>query len=465
MKQLILLTLVFTFNHSMAQQIRALSLNEAFETALNNVIEIKNLKLDEEIQMALNEEIKRSALPQISATGQFTYYTNLPVIPFPTSDINVYSVLAKEGVKDANGNAIDVSKASFGVQSVSFVAPVNYQAGIGLQQLLFQPDVFVALQARQKVMELAKNNTNVSVQKLKEAVQKAYYSVLIAQNQKTVLLSSLQRLEKLKNDMTQMYNNGFAEKLDIDKLSVTLNNTRAAQNQLNNGILISLAVLKNTLGIPQSDSLILTDQLDVQKLQSDIMLLDTPLNYENRSEYDVLATSKNLQELDLKRYKMGYFPTVAAFYQLQRSGQRNEIYDINGSGAWFAFTTGLVGISINQPIYDSGIKSKKIQQAKLKLQKIDNATAQFKQFVDLENVIAKNSLSNALINLEVQKSNMELAESVFNTTTKKYQSGLGSSFELLQTDTELQRSIGSYFQALYDAYIAKVNYSKSLGKL
>ena len=69
------------------------------------------------------------------------------------------------------------------------------------------------------------------------------------------------------------------------------------------------------------------------------------------------------------------------------------------------------------------------------------------------------------MNLEVQKSNMELAESVFNTTTKKYQSGLGSSFELIQTDTELQRAMGSYFQALYDAYVAKVNFQKSIGKL
>lgn len=465
MRHFFIIALVLLFVEINAQQIRYLTLSDAVETALANAVEIKNLKLDEQIQMALNQEIKATALPQVSGTGQLTYYTNLPKIPFPTSDLSVYKVLAREGVKDASGNLISESNSTFGIQSVAFIAPLNYQFGIGIQQLLFQPDIFIALQAREKVLEFARNNTAIATQKVKESVQKAYYSVLIAQNQKSVLNETMKRLEKLKGEMTQMFNNGFAEKLDIDKLSVTVNNTKAAQNQTNNGINISMAVLKSTLGISQNDSLVLTDQLDINNLQAEILQNETELNYENRSEFNLLQTTQKLQNLEVQRFKLSYLPTISAFYQLQRSGQRNKIYDINGSGPWFAFTTGLLGLSINQPIYDSGQKKQKIQQSKLKVQKLENSLLQLKQFIDFENVTSKNSLKNAVLNLEVQKNNMELAESVFNTTTKKYQAGLGSSFELIQTDTELQRALGSYFQALYDAYIAKVNYVKSIGKL
>jgi len=447
------------------QQIRSLTLNEAVETALKNAIEIQNLKLDEDIQNAQNNEIKGTALPQISADGQLTYYTNLPQIPFPTSDFSVYQVLEREGVRDADGASIGVDKATRGIQAVSFVAPLNYQFGLSVQQLLYQPDVFIALKARESVLELARGNTAVAVDKVKESVQKAYYSVLVAQNQKSVIDANMQRLEKLSFEMGQMFKNGFVEKLDVDKISVTLNNTKTAQNQINNGIAINLAVLKNALGISQNDSIILTDPLDVATLQSDIVKLEQEVKYQNRSEYKLLETTKILQELDIKRFKLAYLPTVAAFYQLQRSGQRNEINDVNGSGPWFSFNTGLIGLSVNQPIYDGGQKKNKIQQAKLKLQKIDNNIIQLSRFIDMENSIAKISLTNAVLNLEVQKRNMELAESVFNSTTKKYQSGLGSSFEVIQTDTELQRANGSYFQALYDAYIAKVNYLKSIGKL
>lgn len=465
MKQFLLAILVFVFFQAHGQQIRALSLTDAVNLGLNNAIDLKNLVLDEEIQVAQNKEITATALPQITASGQLTYYTNLPKIPFPSSDISIYQVLAKEGVKDGNGNIVNPANATFQFNSVSFVAPLNYQIGIGVQQLLFQPDVFVALKARQTVLEMAKANTTLAKDKVKESVQKAYYAVLVAQNQKKLIDANMSRLEKLHYEMEQMYKNGFVEKLDIDKLSVAINNTKSAQNQLNNGIAISQSVLKNALGISQNDSLVLTDQLSLEELQAVIMTMDEPFDYSNRHELQSLSIAKKLQELDMKRYYMGYLPTVAAFYQLQKSGQRNEDYSVGGSSPWFSFNTGLVGLSINQPIFDGFQKKYKIQQIKLQMDKIENSSIQLKQYFDLENSIAKSSLRNAVLNLDVQKRNMDLAESVFNTTTKKFQGGLGSSLDVIQTDTELQRANGSFFIALYDAYIAKVNYLKSIGKL
>ncbi|HMT53331.1 MAG TPA: TolC family protein [Saprospiraceae bacterium] len=465
MRQYLLLIFCFILVQIDAQQVRTLSLSEAVNLGLNNAIEIKNLLLDEQIQQAQNKQITGSVYPQISASGQLTYYANLPKIIFPTSDISVYQVLEKEGISDDQGNKITVKNASFGFQPVSFVAPLNYQYGVSVQQLLFQPDIFVALQARNTVLEMAKANTEVSRQKVKEAIQKAYYAVLVAQSQKTVIDATMIRLEKLHNEVTQMFKNGFAEKLDIDKLSVTLNNTKSAQNQINNGILMSKSLLKNTLGIPQQDSVILTETLEINQLQADILALDENLDYNNRSEIAALEVAKKLQNLDLKRYKLSYLPTVAAFYQFQRSGQRNESYAIGGNSPWFAYNTGLIGLSINQTLFDGFQNKNRIQQVKLNIEKLENSSSQLKQYIDLENNIAKSSLRNAVLNLEVQKRNLELAESVFQSTTKKYQAGLGSSFEVIQTDTEYQRASGSYFQALYDASIAKVNFYKSIGKL
>jgi outer membrane protein TolC len=83
----------------------------------------------------------------------------------------------------------------------------------------------------------------------------------------------------------------------------------------------------------------------------------------------------------------------------------------------------------------------------------------------MEQNVARNSLNNALLNLEVQERNIALAEDVFEATRQKYQSGVGSSLELIQADTELQRAQGGYFQALYDGYLAVIAVNKSLGKL
>ncbi len=448
-----------------SQKVVTLSLKDAVNMALANSIELKNYKVDEEIQLAKNREVTGMTMPQIASSGNATYYTNLPQFVFPTSDISVYQVLEKEGVKDAQGNPIDTRNASFGKQPISLQAPFNYQVGFDVQQLLFQPDVFIALKARKMVMEYAQKNTSVAQEAVKEHVEKAYYGVLIAHKQRQVLEKTLERLDLLQNEMEQMHKMGFIEKLDVDKLLVTINNTNTSYNQLNNSIQISEALLKNALVLPQEDSIVLTEDLDSKNINMEVFANESQFKYADRKELDLLETAKQLQVLDMRRYKLSYAPTLAAFFQYQLAGQRNESYDIDGSGPWFSYNSGLVGISLNQPIFDGLQKKYKIQQAKLSVQKLDNSISQLKHGIDLERTVAKNMLKNALLNLEIQERNIELANDVFDKSKKKYKEGVGTSIELLQADTEYQRANSGYFQALYDAAVAKTSYLKSIGKL
>ena len=117
------------------------------------------------------------------------------------------------------------------------------------------------------------------------------------------------------------------------------------------------------------------------------------------------------------------------------------------------------------PIFDGFQKKYKIRQSQLNLEKVENNFEQAKQGIDLEKTVSKITLNNALLNMDVQEKNMQLAERVYNTVKKKYEQGLGSSFEILQADSEMQQSQSNYFKALYDAIIAKVSYQKALGKL
>ena len=117
------------------------------------------------------------------------------------------------------------------------------------------------------------------------------------------------------------------------------------------------------------------------------------------------------------------------------------------------------------PIFDGFQKKNKIKQVDLNLSKVENNISNVKNLIDFEQVVAQSTLKNALLNIDAQQRNLDLAEKVYTTTKKKYEQGLGSSFEVLQTDTEWQRSQSNYFEALYQAVISKVSYLKALGKL
>lgn len=456
--------LLTVFSSLQAQEVYQLNITQAVEMGTKNSIELKNLSLDYNIQEQKNKEITSTIYPTIAATGGITYYTNVPQIQFPSSDQAIYNVLNKEGVKDQNGNVISTGNASFSVNNVSFIQPWNTQLGFSVNQLLFQADVFVGLQARKTVLQLSQDNINVAGDNLKEKIYKAYYAVLIVQKQLEVLISTKERLTSLLNDMNQMYLTGFAEKLDVDKLQVSLNNTEAGQNQLNNALKIGMSSLKNTLGISQKDTLVLTQNLDINALKVDLMSADD-FNYEKRSEIALLNTALELQKLDFKRYKLSYLPSLAAFYQFQRSGQRNNDFAAFTGKPWFWYNTGLVGLQINVPIYSGNKRKALMNQAKYAGEKVENNILQLKQFIDLEQEVAKTTLNNAIINLDVQERNVKLAEEVFTKTKIKYENGLGSSFEVIQADTELQRAQGSYFQALYEGMIAKTSFAKAFSKL
>ncbi len=445
-----------------AQQIHPISAKEAVDIAFKNVADIKNAKLDYSSAEARNKEITGMAYPQVSGSLQGNHYLSLPVIQFPdATESFIYEVLKDNGVKDGSGNPI-TKTVDPTVRNVSFLTPWNVSAGVAVNQLLFEPQVFVGLQARKELLVSSGLQIKVAEDKVRETVYKSYYAVLISQKQLGFVQESIKRLQKLASDQNEMFKNGFVERLDIDKTTVTLNNTKTTETQLKNAVTIGFAILKMNLGLPQADSLILKDSLTPDYIKENI--LDDAFKFEDRNEIKLLHSAVKLQSYDVKRYKMSYYPTVAAFYNFQKNGQRRN--NEGGNNApWFWYNTNLVGLSVNVPIFDGFQKKYKIKQAQFAMDKTQNTLDQAIKGIDLERTASKNTLTNAILTMDAQESNMQLAERVYSIVKKKYEQGVGSSFEILQADTDFQQAQSNYFRALYDAIIAKISYQKALGKL
>lgn len=441
---------------STAQNRYELTVKDAVDLAYKNVIELKNAQVDYKIQEALNKEITGRALPQISANGGMQYYIKLPQILFPNAaDAGIYNVLVKEKILP-QGTAIP----SPTLVPVSFQQPWNLSAGASLQQLLFQPDVFVGLQARRTSLDLSNAFIEQTKEKIKDSAYRRYYAILIAQKQLYFLNEGVRRLEKLYHDDSVMFKNGFAERLDLDKVQVQLNNLRTTTSFVESSVTLSYAALKFALGLSQKDTVVLKEDLTTEAIKENA--LDENFKYEDRAEIRTLDYTKRFRELDVKRYKLGYLPTVAL------AGN----YSINGLGQKF-FTdketrwlkSAFVGLNLNLPIFDGNQRRQRMRQAQLNVEKIENNIENVKQVIDLQQTVSKEILKNSLTNLDAQERNMALAESVYNSTKKKFEAGIGSSFEVLQSDNDWQTAQANYFNALYNAIIAKIGFQSSLGKL
>lgn len=455
-----MLLLICISTMATAQNRYDLTVREAVDLAFKNMVDVKNARLDLEIQKAKNKEITGQVYPQVSVAASVSHYFKLPVILFPdASEKGVYDVLKKEGVKNGAGQPI-TTEPTFNLAAISFQQPWNASLGGTVTQLLFQPDVFVALQARTTTLNYYQSNIDIVKEQVKDSAYKRYYAILIAEKQREFIRGGVQRLQKLYHDDSVMYKNGFAEKLDLDKVQVQLTNLQTTENVLNNGIKLAYAALKYSIGVSQKDTVTLKEGLLADNIREDV--LDESFRYEDRVEIVSLGYSKRLQQLNVKRYKLGYIPTLSASFNYGAQGMGQEFIS-NKSTTWFR--SGFAGLNLNVPIFDGFQRKYRVKQAQLDLQKVENTIDNVKQVIDLQQTVSRESVKNALLNLDAQERNMQLAENVYNTTKKKFEQGLGSSFEVLQADNDWQTAQSNYFNALYNAIVAKIDFQAAIGKL
>ncbi|MES2847591.1 MAG: TolC family protein [Bacteroidota bacterium] len=439
----------------------AFSLQQTVDYGMKNATQVKNALLDVKIQKQTNREITAAALPQINGNITGTHYFNIPVTSLPNFiSPATYQVLVDEAVKNGNGQTIAFPEGGFGNIAAQFGVPWTVNAGVDFSQILFDGQVFVGLQARSTAMDLAAKTAALTSEQIKANIEKIYYQLIVGEKQLGSMQANIDRFEKLLHDTKEIYKNGFAEKLDVDKVQVQLNNLNTEKQKINNQLTAGNAALKFLINMPQRDILTLTGSLTDDDVKEN--LLDSSYNYNDRKDIQVLAAASKLYGYNIKRYQLSRIPTIAAFASYSKNAQRNS-FDFFGKGEWF--TTSLIGIKMSVPIFDGFARRAKIENARLTLQKANNNLEQAKQNMDYEVTTIRDKMKTAIITLDNQKQNIKLAEDVYNTTKKKYEQGLGSNQEIYNAQTELKVAQNNYYGALYDAISAKIDYLKATGKL
>lgn len=442
-----------------APTINSFSAKQAVDYALKNAVQVKNALLDIEMQRQTNKEVTAAALPQITGSGSLNYNPNVAVQSFPNFIAQgTYGVLVANNVKDGNGNPI-VAPSDFGLINAAFGAKYALSGGVDLKQILFDGQVFVGLQARKETIHYSQLAADVTKEQIKANVYKIYYQLVVGQRQIGTITANIDNYEKLLHDTKEIYKNGFAEKLDVDKVQVQLNNLYTQRLKSQNLIDAGIEGLKFLMNMPLKDSLVLTDTLSDEEIKSNI--LDDAYNYEDRKEYQQLESAIKLGRYNVRRYKLSKLPTLNLSANYSKSAQRQEFDFFKGP----YFTSSFVALHLNVPIFEGGANNARIAEAKLSLLKYNNNLDQLKAAIDNDVTQSRINMKSALITMDSQKKNIELAQNVYNTTKLKYEQGLGSNQEINTAQTDLITAQNNYYSSLYDAIIAKINYLQAAGKL
>lgn len=439
-----------------AQESMPLTLESALAYAYEHHPGLKNARTDIEIARKKVKETTAIGLPQVNASLGYNHFPNVPtqLLPDFLSPV-VYGVLYEEGlVNEIPGGVSDrLFEAQFGT-------PHTMTAQATVSQLVFNGPYIVGLQAARAFVDFSVVQEKRNKKEVEEAVKNAYYQLLIAAHSLSLLDSTRQSLESMLQETKEIYRQGFLDETDVDQLELLLSDLDATQANARNQYDLAERLLRFQMGMPAGTAITLTTRIeDILQTIDQMMFSGKAFKVEEHIDMAVIRNQRLLNELDMKRYKSLYLPSLSAFYNYQQVAQRTEFDFTDAKGDWFP--TEVIGIQVDIPLWSSGSRSAQVQQARLQLDKTEVLTTQVKDGLELEAANARSNLENAWKVFGNKQKSMGIAEKIYTRTGIRYREGMASSLELQQTYTQYLQAEGDYILAALQLFTAKSAFEKA----
>lgn len=418
---------------------QSFTLKQCIEYANKNNGNIINANYDIYIaEKKVNEQIG-SILPQIEAIGSYidNLKLNITVLPGELLGQPGTSVPIQMGTK------------------------YNISGGVQLLQKIYDPTFSVALKAVKLSKEQTEQSLKLTTENIQYSISSLYYQTRVIEKQKNSLQAALNSSKASLKSTELKLKNGMARQIDVDKIRVSYNNTQSQLKQSELSYKQSLNNLKYYMGMPIDSSIVLLDT----SFNVDIMVVDEitdNFSFENRTDYQLQKLNLGAYELDKKQNTAGYLPSLSMNAYGGYNAMRNE-FDFFKGGEWYS--SSYIGLSLKIPIFDGLQRQARISQSKLNIKKSKVNIHQFQESIKVELSNSEIEYRNAIDNIQNEKANLDLAESVFKNTQLQYQQGTSSALDLVQSETSYRESLNYYYRKLLSFYMAHINLEKSKGTL
>ncbi len=419
--------------------VRQFTLREAQLYALENNYDVINAITDVEIARQKVKENLAIGLPQVDASAGYTNFIELPTTLIP-------------------GEFFGGEPGTF--QQVQFGTRHNATWNASLNQLIFSGQYFVGVQAARSYVTLMERNLEKSEIEIRDLIAKSYFPVIILQENKVIFDSTLASLQNMLYETDEYYKAGFLEDTDVDQLQLLISDMETTIKNIENQQEIAYNTLKYMMGIPADEEIEVTDRMvDMLSAVDREFLINSTFDIARHIDYLLLRDQQQMANLQLKLNRSEYYPYMSGFYTFQQDAMRNE-FDFFQGGDWF--NNQMIGVTLNVPIFSSGNRSAKVQQAKLELEKLKVQENQLRQGLSLRVRTVKSEFNNAYLIYQNKKMAVSNAQKIYQKTEVKYRSGLVTSLDLSQTYNQYLTTEIEYLTSILELLNKKAELEKEL---
>jgi outer membrane protein TolC len=339
--------------------------------------------------------------------------------------------------------------------------PTNVSSGIfSANQTLYSNNLFFAARTSRELRNQASENTENSKINTYVDVTKAFFDVLLTEEQLNVLNEDILRLQHNYKDAYNFYKNGLTDKIDYQRTEISLSNAQAQRKSTDEALKAKYSVLKHLMGVVPEKHL--TVSYDSSKFENEILIDTTKnLDYSNRIEYQLLQTSLKLQNFGISYYKWSFLPTLSAFYNYDPSYANNQFSDLYNNNN----PTSLFGLKLTLPLFQGMIRQENFSKAKLQYQRLQLGMDYLKSAISSEYTQALAGYKSNMNELRVAKKNITIAKDIFNTVKLQYDKGIKAYLEVIVSETDLRTAELNYLNILFQLLTSKMDLEKASGDI
>lgn len=329
-------------------------------------------------------------------------------------------------------------------------------ASIGASQVVYSfGKVLAAIKGAENAFNASKYSKQASRQDLIYAVNQSYYACLLAENVFNIVNASYENTLENKRILEKRSAGGRVSKRDNIKIAADvaarLPQLNTAKAQLNS----ALNVLKTQIGIANTKEVKL-----VNHSNNEFSVLDEDRLREHILEYEpnLKALREQLGFADnyAKLKRSEHFPTISAFYDLNRNGSDSSSYV--GSSEMDTYST--IGLKVTVPIFSGWKINAQLKQATIEKEKVKLELVKLEENLMLELNNAMSDYRELIKTLEANDNAVYLAEESFTLSQDMFRSGQISLTDLNDAELQLTNQKLAKEQTLFDLNLTKAKIDK-----
>jgi len=409
------------------------TLQEVIDYALNNRPGVKQSQIDEEI----GERDIKSALsgwfPQI--TGNANYNNNL-----------------KQQVNALTTNG-ETNYITFGTRHTS---AVTLQA----DQQFLNAGLIQASKASKYYRQQYKQSTENTKINTVVDVSKAYFDILTSGEQLNIINENIARLEKQLKDASAQYEQGLVDKTDFQRAQISLSNSKADKKRTEELLKYKYAYLKEIIGYSADKDFSLNLKSDSME-QGIVLDTNAQQAYQNRVEYRLLQTQKQLQHLNTSYNRWSYLPSISGFINYSYNYLNNSFGNLYDK----SFPSSVFGLKLSVPIFQGTKRIQEIRKSELQEKRIDLDLLNTKNQINTQYEQAMATYKANLNDWKTAKSNVDISRQVYNTIKLQYDEGIKTYLDLMTSETDLRTAQLNYLNSLYSLLSSKLDVQQALGTI